>query len=287
MGTTRPDLMPGGQPKRERYDWRTTDQPGEFAMIDKADLDVDQDYQRRHSQHKILKMAAEWSWVACGALSVALRQEDSRWYVMDGQHRLLAARHRDDIRQLPCMVFGVVEVAQEASGFLRANTNRKTMTMVDRFKAALMTEDRAARVVNELVLSSGRHVAAGGGQAAFSAVGVLLRCVREDEAATRRVWPILVEICDGKKINQNLISGLWYLERHLEGGTSLASNHWRRRLVQVGYDSLMRSIDSAAAFHGSGKGFKVCAIGVVQAVNKGLRNLLPHTINVGDASEEA
>jgi len=35
---------------------------------------------------------------------VALR-DDNKWFVVDGQHRKLAADQRSDIRELPCLVF--------------------------------------------------------------------------------------------------------------------------------------------------------------------------------------
>ena len=270
--------MPGGASKRERYDWKLVDKPGEFASIDKNQLQVDMQYQRTHKKEKILAMAGAWSWVACGAISVALR-DDGEWFVMDGQHRVLAAMLRDDITALPCMIFELETVADEARGFLATNTHRKAMTTVDRFKALLMTEDHAARVANELVLAAGRHVASGGAANAFSAVHILLQCIKEDEAALRRVWPTLVAVCaPSHRITQPLLMGLWYLERHLMSGESLSNTRWKNRLVQVGYETLTTSINQSAAFYGTGRGFKVCAIGVVKAINKGLRNTLPHTI---------
>lgn len=278
---TKADDTVRGVSKRERYNWTTIDKPGEFAMIEKHSLKVDQSYQRKHSDTKINKMASEWSWVACGAISIALRH-DGEWYVMDGQHRVLAALKRDDIIKLPCMVFDVEELADEARGFLATNINRKAMTMVDRFKAMLMTEDHYARVVNELVISTGRHVGLGGTPNAFSAVQITLQCAREDEAALRRIWPMIAELCTDKRVIQHLIAGMWYLERHMRPGESLSSTRWRNRIIQVGYEAVLASIDQSAAFYGGGKGLKNCALGIVQAINKGLRNTLVHTIRTDE-----
>jgi len=268
-----------GLSKRERYSWTITDQPGDFAKISKKELRVDQSYQRKHSEAKINNLAKEWSWVACGAISVALRS-DGEWFVMDGQHRVLAALKRDDIDVLPCMVFDINVIAEEARGFLATNTNRKAMNAADKFKALLMTEDHAARIVNELVSFAGRTVQSGGGSSptAFSAVSAMLLCVKEDEQAMRRAWPAIMDVCEGKRIIQPFIAGMWYLERNLLDDESLWEPKWRKRLAKIGYEELLRSINSAAAFYGSGKGNKISAVGILQAINKGLRKPLRSSI---------
>src|SRR5689334_6103185 len=79
----------------------TRDRPGEFAMIDKTKLNVDLSYQRKTTKSRVDKIREEWSWIAFGAVSVALRG-DGEWFVMDGQHRVLAAMMRDDIKEVPC-----------------------------------------------------------------------------------------------------------------------------------------------------------------------------------------
>lgn len=269
--------------KRERYNWKVTDKPGEFHLMDKTDLKVDSSYQRRHKHQKVMAMAREWSWVSCATICVAIRGDD--WYVLDGQHRVLAALLRDDIKKLPCMLFELETRADEAKSFLKLNTDRRPMSMVDRFKALLMSESHEARVVNELVLSSGRHVASGGAGNYFSAVQQAIKCVKEDEPALRRIWPVLTAICEpDKRITQPLLGGMWYLERHMLQDESLGNTHWKRRMVQVGYETLLETIDRAAAFH-AGKGMKVSALGIVQAINKGLRNHLKHSIRV-EAEDE-
>lgn len=274
----------GNRSKRELYDWKMIDKPGTFAMISKKEIMVDDRYQRPHSVTKAKKLAAEWSWVACGAISVALREAggDVQWFAMDGQHRVLAAQYRDDIDQLPCMVFDLESVSDEAKGFLLSNTNRRNMSMVDRFKALLMTEDHHARIVNELVLSAGRTVRAGGDAHSVACVQIMLHCAREDEAALRRAWIVVKELCGTEhRITQTVVQGLWYLERHLKAGESLSSTHWRKRIVQVGYRTINEAMEQSAIYHGGGRGMKNCAMGVANAINKGLRNHLEHTIRVG------
>lgn len=265
-----------GQSKIERYGWKVKDKPGEFALIDKRELHVDESYQRSHKYARVAKLSAEWSWVACGAISVALR-DPGEWYVIDGQHRVLGAMQRDDISQMPCMVFDVEDVAQEAQGFLDANTNRKPMGMVDRFKALLTTNNHGAMVVDELVTRAGLRVDTGPSTHTVGCVGAMLTCIAEDEMRFRRIWPIVVSLCEGEKVVQVLIHGMFYLEGHIPDN-SLSDPRWRKRIIQVGYADILRSVMQAAAYHGSGRSNLICALGIVNAINKGLRNPLEHTI---------
>lgn len=90
---------------------------------------------------------------------------------------------------------------------------------------------------------------------------------------------------DSRLIVKRLLQGLFYTERYLTN-TSLLERHWRRRLLQVGYDSLCKSIDEACAYEGRA-GAAVCAQGVLRAVNRGLRNKLAITVTRNDEEDTA
>lgn len=265
-----------GVSKIKQYGWTVKDKPGEFAWINKHELHVDEHYQRVHKKTRVLKISSDWSWIACGAISVALR-DPGEWWVMDGQHRVLAAQQRDDVKVLPCMVFDVESTAQEAQGFLDSNINRKPMTVVDRFNALRTTKDRAALVVDELVTKAGLRVDTGPSIHTVSCVGAMLDCIRDDEMRFRRVWPILVDLCEGEKIVQVLVHGMFYLEGHVPD-QSLSEPRWRKRIINVGYADILRSIQQAAAYHSSGRSNMISALGIANAINKGLRIQLEHSI---------
>ena len=262
----------------------TIDEPGEFAMIDKTQLNVDPSYQRSHTEAKIIKMANEWSWIACGAISVALR-DNGDWYVRDGQHRVLAAMRRADIKELPCLLFDVTSVPQEARGFLMTNTHRKSMTAVNKFKALIMTGDPAAKEADLLIASSGRQLAAGGGASNFSAVDMLLQCIRRNERATREVWPVVVELCRGHRISSTILGGMWYLQQRLPND-SLSDAKWRKRILSVGLQEIDESMTKAAAFLNTTRGLRASGIGIANAINHGLRNKLQHTIRTDQSDDD-
>jgi hypothetical protein len=105
---------------------------------------IDPTYQRSlevsGSQALIRKIAIHWDWGLCQPLFVA-RRADGGLYVVDGQHRLEAAKLRGDIWQLPCVVASFETAADEAASFVALNQMRRPLTQLDMFKAALAAGD--------------------------------------------------------------------------------------------------------------------------------------------------
>ena len=98
-------------------------EPGELLYLNKNILEIDHSYQRNAKNARVLKLARRWNWLSCGVLTVAKRS--GRYYVVDGQHRLMAALKRADIDQLPCLVFESSEMREEAVAFRDANKERR------------------------------------------------------------------------------------------------------------------------------------------------------------------
>ena len=144
--------------KIERYGWVVKDTPGVMMLIDKQELRVNHEYQRQLIASKVSDMSACWSWVACGTITVGIR--DRVAWVLDGQHRVAAAMRRADITNLPCIVFDLDSVADEAKGFLSTNRLRGQMTSVDHFRAELVAGNAVAKLFDdackelELVITS-------------------------------------------------------------------------------------------------------------------------------------
>lgn len=112
-----------------------------------AQLQIDPSYQRSiesyDSQALIRKIAMKWDWDLCLPLVVS-RRGDGSLYVIDGQHRLAAARLRGDIEQLPCVVGNYADAAQEAAAFTQINQQRRALGTLDLFRAALTGGDDEA-----------------------------------------------------------------------------------------------------------------------------------------------
>lgn len=118
-----------------------------------AQLAIDPLYQREldhHSRRMIARIAREWDWGLCQPLVVASRPGGAL-YVIDGQHRLAAARERGDIQQLPCVLLYPGDAAAEAATFVKLNQERRPLTAFALWNGALCAGDAAALALNALM----------------------------------------------------------------------------------------------------------------------------------------
>lgn len=268
MLTTEDRVHHGKRTKIERYNWTLQDRPGVQMMIPKSDLRVDEEYQRGQNEGKIKAIASEWSWVACGALIVGDRE--GAYFVVDGQHRLLAARRRTDIAELPCVVFETTTVQQEAKGFLAANTQRKPITSLDRFRALVCTDDEDALLVKRLLEAADREATAVSGTRSVRCLTTLLQQAKLNRGRLEKIWPLVVALSKGQPMHQQIIMGLLDLESRMPDDESITDRRWSKRLLDLGYDQLMRASSEAAAYYAKGGG-KVWGAGIARLMNKGLR----------------
>jgi len=242
-----------------------------MEMIDKHDLEVDRTYQRDLSDYRSVSMARDWSWIACGVIVVAER--NGKRYVVDGQHRVNAARKRSDITDLPCIVFRSNGIEEEARGFLVTQTARNAVTSVDKFRAMLAINDPHAMMVNELVESCGRVISKASGPNTCQCASAMIAAAREDSAALRRIWPIIAHICEGKAMVDIIIKAFMHIERRMPDGQSLADPSWARRMMRLDCDEIVLAARRAQALDGS-SGPAVWSSGIIKLINKGHRNRL-------------
>lgn len=265
------ETVHGGMSKTERYKWKVSDNPGEFKWIPKGEIMIDHTYQRNLREGKTLLMAKDWSWVACGAISVASR--DGVYFAIDGQHRIHGALKRSDITVLPCMVFETSGAQEEAKGFLTAQTQRKPVTAIDKFRAMVVIEDPSALYVQSLIEGAGRVVSSGNPTNGVKCVGRLITLADTDKSVLGRIWPIVVEISQGVTIAERVVDGLFYIEKTLMNGRSITENSVRKSLNEIKAVGLMEAAQKASIFYSAG-GAKIWANGMLQAINKGRRNRL-------------
>lgn len=242
------------------------DDPGELEWIDKTLLKVDEAYQRNTSNEKVWFIAREWSWVACGAIIVAKRM-GTGFFIIDGQHRVLAAQERSDIDKLPCIVFQVDSVINEAEGFLGANSKRKPLTAVDKYKAMLVTRDPRAVMVESLLNAANRSMSKNSGPNTVSCAHVLIEAAEHKRDALITVWPIFSVISLDKPMSGNMLKALVYIQHKLKND-SLNEQRWIRKLTKtLGHDRL-QTVMRQAALQLSHNSAKSHAIGIVGALNK-------------------
>jgi hypothetical protein len=259
-----------GVDKIERYGWRLHNAPGDLRHIHKNELSVGAVYQRESYKHKILEISRNWNWIACGTIAVA--KVGKKFRVMDGQHRVLAARNRSDVTELPCIVFETEDVAEEARGFLALNTLRKPVSIIDKHKAQLIAEDETALKIQKTLDDLGLTIvksAKGPGQ--FGALAMAYRRSVEDHQSFAKVLGFAAEITRnaGMPVAEKLVDGLWYIDRNYEGGVT--ERKIAARIRHVGGDRLLEGALRAAAYFARG-GSRVFAQGMMDVLNKGIHS---------------
>jgi len=254
--------------KIQKHGWSLKDEPGIYRMIRKGSLKVNDNYQRQTSVARIAAIRAEWSWVACGALTVARRGNDL--WVMDGQHRLNAALARSDIVELPCLVFETTDVTEEAAGFLSANVNRKQMATFERWRALLVSGDPLAMKIEAVFIRCGVKPRSSGNLHSSRSLAFLGTCVREAERdfqSFETVIEIVAALCATRSIPEKLFAGLIYLKGK---GLDLTNARVLQRLNSVGVNKMLDGAERAAAFYTRG-GAKVWAAGILEEINRNLQ----------------
>lgn len=256
-----------GSDKVARYGWKMQDEPGEFRMIDKRVLQIDEVYQRDINESRSNEFASDWSWLACGALIVAERW--NLFYVVDGQHRLIAARKRSDISHVPCLIFKSTGREKEAGGFVVTNVRRKAPKSLDMHKARVVSGDEMSVFVEGWVTRRGFLIKNSRGVKSIRCVNLLVKMARQDIGVFEIVMDTVLRLCgDQHDVNEKLIDGLRYLHVNTEGG--LSDKRLMGRVEGIGARGLMDAAMRAAAYYTEG-GPNVWAAGMLKEINKGLQ----------------
>lgn len=133
----------------------------EIVPID--ELSIDPSYQRsienRASQKLIREIAQRWHWGLCQPLVVSARDDGASLFVIDGQHRLEAARLRGDIEALPCVLVECDGAEEEAASFVQLNQNRRPLTALEIFRAAIASGEEQAIAIAQAITSAGLTIA--------------------------------------------------------------------------------------------------------------------------------
>jgi len=260
---------PQGVNKVTRYGWAIVDEAGEMLMLHKDRLQIHPAYQREASQEKVSLITANWSWIGFGALVVGER--GGEYWVIDGQHRAMAAKRRSDIERLPCVVFKTADVKSEARGFLTLNTSRRPVSALAKHKAMVVAGDEAAlyvqRQLSELNLELSDNTKSAG---YLKCVAWCMRRATENKDVFREVLAFAAELSanDQVPVQERLLEGLWVL--NAKCGEGLADKRLAKRLREKGARALVDGANRATAYFANGGG-KVWARGMLEELNKGLQ----------------
>ncbi|MEA3053518.1 MAG: hypothetical protein QOG72_2421 [Sphingomonadales bacterium] len=150
MSEKKPDFAPP-QGRRPSIEW-----------VPLAELSIDPAYQRSiensASRRLIAVIARGWNWDLCMTIAVSRRPDDSL-FVVDGQHRLAAARLRGDIDAMPCCITRRASAADEATLFIAANRARRPINALEDFHAAQAAGEEEAVAIATMVSHAGLRLA--------------------------------------------------------------------------------------------------------------------------------
>lgn len=277
MSETRVGINGSIQDKVKIYGWTVKDEPGRFGMLNKGLLQVSPAYQRSLIESKAVSMASAWSWFACGTIIVGKR--NGVFWVIDGQHRVAAAKRRSDIKTLPCLVFESASIAQEAQGFLDANTGRRPVFSTDKYRAALAADDATAVKFNGICSRLGIRVSSTTNKARdLKCIAWALSRTKDDATTLETVLDAAIDISGTTPLHEKVLGSLWYIHKNAE--VDLTDTRLRARLKKIGAIGIMKAADRAVEYHRK-RGQRIWADGVMKEVNKNLQN----KISMGESED--
>lgn len=139
--------------------------PPELAWLPVAKCDVDHSYQRTldtsASKRLVERIATNFSWMRFQAILATpagdAAEDQRRFLIIDGQHRVAAARHIG-IEHVPAVVIANASPADQAAAFVGANRDRVTVSAQAMFYARIAAGDPAAQTVKRLCDAAGVEV---------------------------------------------------------------------------------------------------------------------------------
>lgn len=152
--------------------------PNKLEELHVGEFMTDHQVQRQLNEKRVEEMAADFRPDSMG-LVTASRRMDGRLYLLDGQHRVAAARMARYDDPIACRVFHDLTVEEEAGLFLTLNHTR-AVSSIERFKVRVTLGDRAAININNILRAYGLHVgfAASSEKNSISAIQTLEKVYR-------------------------------------------------------------------------------------------------------------
>lgn len=149
------------------------DKPSKLEELDCMQFSIDPRVQRELNEQRVGVMSEDFKPHALGLIT-ASRRVDGHIYVLDGAHRVSAARRAKYDGLLATRVFENLTLAEEAGLFLTTNSTRAVQP-IDKFKVRVTMGDPAAVNINHVLKHYGLQVnwAGNGAINAVSAVGTL------------------------------------------------------------------------------------------------------------------
>jgi hypothetical protein len=269
--------------KVERYNWNSiSGEKGEFKQIHKKQLSIDVVYQRQVSRDSVRKIARNWKWGECGALIVSLRS--GKYFIIDGQHRWLAAKSRCEIDFLPCMVYNCKNTSEESKLFFNLNIMRKSLRSVEKHKALMVAGDEDSITLQNICDEFGIKIKdRANSPKTMQSVRTALKILQRNPVKFKKLMKLLSELCIDNPVYEKLLSGLDYIGQFFD----LEDKKLRERILKIGSANLIKAADKYSSINGDKNGYKIWALGMLDAINKNLKTKyeIDFTVKGGETNE--
>lgn len=252
--------------KNERYKWPEVERT-EIVMVDKNLIKIDESYQRGLAKARAQDIARDFNWALFGAVIVSKRPDGTLWCI-DGQHRLTAAKMREEIINIPCHIKEYEGTAEEAEFFVSANRMRKPIRAIDAYRAAVVAGDRDAVEIRRILGSFGYRVSSAVSQGCTKCVSLLMKMIKADASMALKTIEFCCSSANGEHLNNAFVAGSFYLAKVLPEALSEESS---KRLRNMGMGDVLKRIKNAVIEVGQVGGRsnnpRSCALGILNAIN--------------------
>lgn len=259
----------------ERYDWVKPGDTGRQCKVSVDDLKIDHAYQRVEvSENNTLAIARAFDWVAFNSIVVMERANGDK-YVVDGQQRLLAARRRGDIRDVPCVLFKSDGRDHEARAFLSLNVRRKNVTAVAKFNASVRAGMNPEKQIADWLATQGLVVTEDGkDMSGVDFPSNLIRSWNLNKDACRNAVLIQRDVNGTEPLHSTCHKGIFWL---LHNGIPV--DDYADKLKRLGGRSaILRSVKTLEIETGAKASERGCGIGVLRLLNykrRGMKIAVP------------
>ena len=130
--------------------------PSTLIELPKEEFSIDPRVQRHLNEPRVQQMAADFRPDSMGLVTASLRA-DGQTYILDGAHRVAAARRAHYTGMIATRLFTDLTLTEEAGLFLSLN-NTKQVQAIDKFKVRVTLGDRIAVNINTVLKAYGLHV---------------------------------------------------------------------------------------------------------------------------------
>lgn len=134
----------------------TLEKPSRLVELHAKEFSIDLKVQRLLNEARADEMSEDFQPHALG-LVTASKRADGHVYLLDGSHRISAARKANYEGLIACRLFENLTLQEEASMFLTLN-NSRAVQAIDRFKVRITEGEPVAVGINKILKTYGLHV---------------------------------------------------------------------------------------------------------------------------------